>query len=766
MTNGKSLVLLGILLSAGLAQAAPMTPELELAAEEEEGATALATPEELVLESELVRVAIERGHLTTTRTMTWHNTSGARLEGRAVVRAGEGAQVLGFAYWNGSKKIVGEVFEKEVAQQVYQEVTGLGRDPGLLEQVGEGAFTFRVFPIEPDEHKKIEIRTARLATRVGDSYELRLPVGAKADVAIELAEGRHVKEVTSSTHKLAVARTAVGARIVPQVSTEGEVVVKVTLDERPWSPAVDVHRDPGNDAYVMVRLAVPEGAARPAVVPKDVTLVIDHSGSMSGAPLERAIEAAVEVVRRLRPTDRVNVIMFDDKVEHLFDRPRTADAATLKVAEDYLGKIQSAGGTDIAKALTDALGAQVKDDHPDLILFFTDGQSDPTAALAAAAADPGDARVFTIGLGDGVTKPLLSRLASDKRGRFTFIARPEEIEDRVAHLYEQLEAPVLTDLALEAGGVGLDDVYPRTLPDLAVGDELVVVGRVHGQGALSVKLTGKSNGQLVAYTAQATIPAATRAPWVGRLWAKGRVDDLLEEIALRGETEELKTEVVELALAYEHVTPYTSFLAIPEEEVTGAVADTLASARDRKAKIRQAHKDAVALSRDTMPPGDPVISVRAPADARSVTAHFPFGLVKDLTFDPAADAWRVRFLVPKDVVDGNYEAVIVVVRADGSVEIARARYTIDASAPDFLVETIAAPGGVMVKVTTRDVASLVTVADVADPRRRLDLVASDATGTVFQGFVALPAGSVDLRVVVADKARNEADQRISFVVEE
>lgn len=763
MTNAKLLVLLGILGAAGHVEAA-MTPELELAAEEAEGATALATPEELVLEKEVVRVAIERGSLTTTRTMTWHNASGARLEGRAIVRAGEGAQVLGFAYWNGTQKIVGEVFEKEVAEQVYQEITGLGRDPGLLEQVGEGAFTFRVFPIEPDEHKKIEIRTARLATRIGDSYEVRLPVGKGADVAFELAEGRHVKAVTSATHKLQVARTPVGARIVPVIADEGEVVVKVTLDEAPWTPTVDLHRDAGHDGYVMVRIAVPEGAARPAVVPKDVTLVIDHSGSMSGAPLERAIEAAVEVVRRLQPTDRVNVIMFDDGVDHLFDRPRPADATTLKQAEDYLGAIKSDGGTDIAKALTDALGAQVKDDHPDLILFFTDGQSDPRAVLQAAAADPGDARVFTIGLGDGVTKPLLSRLAADKRGRFTFIARPEEIEDTVAHLYEQLEAPVLTDLAVEAGGVGLEDVYPRTLPDLAVGDELVVVGRVKGEGALSVKVSGRQGGQLVAYTAKATVPAAVRAPWVGRSWAKGRVDDLLEEIALQGETEELKAEVVELALAYEQVTPYTSFLALPESEVTDAVADTLASARDRKAKIRQAHKDAVALSRDTMPPGDPVISVRAPEDTRSVTAHFPFGLVRDLTFDPTADAWRVRFLVPKDVVDGAYEAVIVIVRADGGVEIARARYTIDSSAPDFLVETIAAPGGVMVKVTTRDAASLVTVADVADPRKRLDLIASDASGTVFQGFVAADvAGS--LRVVVADKARNEADQVITFSVE-
>src|SRR5207244_1077009 len=131
---------------------------------------------------------------------------------------------------------------------------------------------------------------------------------------------------------------------------------------------------------------------------------------------------------------------------------------------------------DIAMALRAALGAQASDGAPHVILFLTDGQSSPEEALAAAAADKGDARVFTIGLGAGVEKPLLSRLAREKRGRFTFIPDADTIQEKVARLFAQIESPVFTDLRLETHGVALTSTYPRTLPDLVPGDELIVLG--------------------------------------------------------------------------------------------------------------------------------------------------------------------------------------------------------------------------------------------------------------------------------------------------
>ena len=110
----------------------------------------------LPMVSEKLVVTIDRQYAASTLTQTFLNKTGDTLEGRYQLMLGEGARVSGFAYWNGSKKLVGEVFEKEIAQQVYTEITGIGRDPGLFEQVGEGAFAFRVFPIAAHEEKKVD----------------------------------------------------------------------------------------------------------------------------------------------------------------------------------------------------------------------------------------------------------------------------------------------------------------------------------------------------------------------------------------------------------------------------------------------------------------------------------------------------------------------------------------------------------------------------------------------------------------------------------
>ncbi len=90
--------------------------------------------------------------------------------------------------------------------------------------------------------------------------------------------------------------------------------------------------------------------------------------------------------------------------------------------------------------------------------------------------------------------------------------------------------------------------------------------------------------------------------WVGRLWASERTNRILEDISLKGQTEERKTEAVELAIAYGFVTPYTSFLAIPEEELTESTSELMSDMRERKRNILAKRKDAVALSRSEMPP--------------------------------------------------------------------------------------------------------------------------------------------------------------------
>jgi Ca-activated chloride channel family protein len=513
-----------------------------------------------------------------------------------------------------------------------------------------------------------------------------------------------------------------------------------------------VHRDPGQDPYLLVQMAAPARLVQGEVSAKDVTLVIDRSGSMAGTPLEQACAAAELVVRRLRRGDRVNVIAFDHGVDPLFQKPEPVEGSG-DAALQFIRRLRAGGGTNIALALRTALQAQHQGAAPHLVLFLTDGQSDSASALAVAAADPGDARVFTLGLGPGVEKPLLSRLSAMKRGRFTYIESPEAIEQRVGRLFEQIESPALVGISLEARGATVERIYPRTLPDLSAGDDLAIAARVLGAPGARLELVvhGTLAGRQVAYPVALTLPERASRPWVARTWAKARIDDLLEEMALtRDPPPELREEVIGLGIAYDLVTPYTSFLAVPESELTAADSGTLAEMRERRAKVLAANMDAAALSRRAMPPGDPLLTVTAPRDATQVTAWFPFGLVKDLRWDDGLEKWVVRFLVPTDVPDGEYQAQVVIVKRDGTVELAKTSYVIDSKAPDFQVEL----SGGHIRVRTSEPARKVTVASVADPRRRVSL---RGDGQVFEGHV--PAGG-RLRIVVADLARNEMAREV------
>src|SRR5439155_16778826 len=126
--------------------------------------------------SERVRIQIDHQYASTVLEQQFESLTEGRLEGRYVLRTA-GATVEGFAYWNGEDKIVGEVFEKQAARNLYENVAGLRRDPGLLEQTGEGSFAFRVFPIEPRERKRIEIRFGQRLARVGNLVQYRHTLG-------------------------------------------------------------------------------------------------------------------------------------------------------------------------------------------------------------------------------------------------------------------------------------------------------------------------------------------------------------------------------------------------------------------------------------------------------------------------------------------------------------------------------------------------------------------------------------------------------------
>jgi Ca-activated chloride channel family protein len=203
-----------------------------------------------------------------------------------------------------------------------------------------------------------------------------------------------------------------------------------------------------------------------------------------------------------------------------------------------------------------------------MLVFLTDGL--PTVGETDSAAilrdvrkrNPGRTRLFTFGVGDDVNTLLLDGLARDGNGSVEYVRPNEDLELKVSAFYSKVASPVLSDLTLEVTGAHVTEIYPRRLPDLFAGSQLLLLGRYRngGKGAVA-RLTGHISGQTRSFTYPLMLPEQERDhDFLPAMWASRKIGTLLEEIRLHGESSELKSAVIRLSKEYGIVTPYTSFL--------------------------------------------------------------------------------------------------------------------------------------------------------------------------------------------------------------
>ena len=333
------------------------------------------------------------------------------------------------------------------------------------------------------------------------------------------------------------------------------------------------YRESANeDGFFMLMVQPPVTVADDLIIPKDVIVVLDQSGSMDGEKWDQARDAASLVLKSLNPQDRFNLVLFSTGwrlFSNQMEDPRQAQDAI-----NWIQGQEAIGGTDINGALLTAL--DMVGERPTTILFLTDGlategEMDTSTILHNLKdAAPRNASVFTFGVGDDVDTFLLDAIVRDHHGSGSYVRPGERIDEKVASLYNKISAPVLNDISLDFGNdVNVEWTYPDQLPDLFAGEQLTLVGRYRGSADnVTIKLNGSVQNvdKTFRYTGNDFRRRAGGEPFIARLWATRRIGDLLSTIRLNGENRELVDSVVNLSVRYGIITPYTSFL-IEENDI-------------------------------------------------------------------------------------------------------------------------------------------------------------------------------------------------------
>ncbi|HOJ39608.1 MAG TPA: VWA domain-containing protein, partial [bacterium] len=306
----------------------------------------------------------------------------------------------------------------------------------------------------------------------------------------------------------------------------------------------------------------------------DLIFVVDTSGSMAGKKLEQLKKALLFCLDNLASQDRFNLIRLSTEAEALWPSLQTVSKTSVEKTRQMVEDFKAIGGTNIEAALSLALKEKQDQTRPCLIVFLTDGR--PTVGETDTGriidklkqANTGNRRIFTFGIGHDVNTHLLDRITELTRADRVYIHPEEDLEIKVSAFYEKISFPVLTDLQLDFGALGVSALYPAPLPDLFRGSQLMLLGRYRGAGKTLVRLTGQMEKERKEFTASFDFPAENRDnDFLPALWAAQHIGYLLDQMRLHGENSELKDEVVRLARKYGIITPYTSYLIVEDEKV-------------------------------------------------------------------------------------------------------------------------------------------------------------------------------------------------------
>ncbi len=544
------------------------------------------------------------------------------------------AVVSNFAMWVDGKKLTGELLNKEEARKIYEDIVRRNIDPALLEYADYSFFRVNIFPIPPGKDRKIELSYSQLLSSQDGLVSFHYPLHGESKLG--MAQGRTwtpmpahrfprqhsetgedegvskapsnagcsqtfslsiksdipIKNVYSPSHEVEIVRHSDHD---VQVSYEGErladesdFLLYYSLSPEDLGLSLLCHKPDGKDGFFLLLISPSAEPMEQKILDKDVVFVLDVSGSMSGEKIAQAKKALENGLESLRPSDRFALLTFSSTVQKFKESLSGGERAKAEAME-FVDNLTAKGGTNLDAALKEALSFQGDASRPMNIVFLTDGLptvgvTDIGAILANMRKQQSKARVFTFGIGYDVNTYLLDKVADESHALSDYIVPKENIAEKVTAFFDKMSRPVLADLSLDIDGITVADVYPKQLPDLFQGNQLLVMGRYKNSGRTTVTLKGRTNETTADYNYGCEFSSSAQNDFLPRLWASRKIAYLIDAMRTNGESEEVRKEIEELSKEYGILTPYTSYL-VREEPVMTLSGPTLSVSSPRNGEV-------------------------------------------------------------------------------------------------------------------------------------------------------------------------------------
>ena len=316
-------------------------------------------------------------------------------------------------------------------------------------------------------------------------------------------------------------------------------------------------------AYYSMLMVTPPQVDTSLSLPRDVTFVIDTSGSMSGVSMRQAKQALHTGLDYLSPNDKFNIIEFNSSYSSLFTKSQVVTSATLSTAHKMVDGLEADGGTEMLAPLKHVFNQHTDKTYLSQVIFITDGSIGNESELFSMIKNNlNESRLFTVGIGSAPNSFFMAKVAQFGRGTSTSINDLSKVTEKMALLFEKITSPVMRDIKVTWPQAAQVEAYPSQLSDLYSGQPLMLV--VKSDSPIT---KAQISGQLVNTPWNQTLNLETQNQQqtdnLDTVWARQKVASLMDQFRTGQKTkEQTKTNVVQLGIEHNIVTKFTAFLAV------------------------------------------------------------------------------------------------------------------------------------------------------------------------------------------------------------